>query len=84
MPPMNTAHKSWRTKIAPLILTASTVVEHLSKDPAFQLVGSTSGTSKVLHGLAIFPDVSIFSSCSKAMLTFSLTGHIHQDTPSGC
>lgn len=61
MPPVNTAQKVWKTKVAPLILTASSVPEHLSEDPAFQLVRSTSGTGKVLRGLAIFPDVSISS-----------------------
>lgn len=61
MPSINTGQKSWRRKTAPLMLTANSILEHLSEDPAFQLVRSTSGTSKVLHGPAIFPDVSISS-----------------------
>lgn len=59
IPPVNPAQKRQRTKTSSD--PDSSVLDHLSADPAFLLVRSTSRTRKVLHGFAVFPDVSISS-----------------------
>lgn len=57
--PVKPAQKRQRTKTSSD--PDSSVLDHLSADPAFLLVRSTSRTRKVLHGFAVFPDVSISS-----------------------